>query len=135
MAKRPVFVPITDRGVRYSTTRRRVRAIDSVSDWRRGPVLLVGDVGAPRCARAFVVDVEQREMGHEARGRSAVPVILAGLEEDPIARADDLDGAAAPLCQTDALGDVDGLAVRVAVPGRPRARREVDAARAQSRAV
>src|SRR6266571_2161077 len=60
---------------------------------------------------------------------------LGGLEEDSIARADDLDGAAAPLCQTDALGDVDGLTVRVRVPGRSRARREVDAARAQSRAV
>jgi len=48
-------------------------------------------------AVAFVVDLEHREVCHEARLRRAMPVILARLEEDPVARADHLDRAAAPL--------------------------------------
>jgi len=56
----------------------------------------------------------------------AVPVVLVGLEEHAVAGADDLDRAAAPLAQADALGDVDGLAVWVRVPGGPGAGCEVD---------
>jgi hypothetical protein len=40
-------------------------------------------------------------------------VLFAGLEEDAVTRSNDLDRAAAALCEADALGDVDGLAVRV----------------------
>ena len=92
-------------------------------------VLLVGDVLAPGRDVALVVDFEHREVGHEAVGGGAVPVLLARLEEHAVAGADDLDRPAAALRAADALGDVDGLAVGVGVPRRPRARREVDAAR------
>src|SRR3989442_972914 len=100
---------------------------------RCGVVLLVGDVLAPRRAGAFVVDLDDREVGHEPARGGAVPVVLAGLEEDAVAGADDFDRAAPALRAADALGDVDRLAVGVGVPGRPGARREVDAARVQVR--
>ena len=48
----------------------------------------------------------------------AVPVVLAGLEVDAVAWADDLDGLAAALAEPDALRDPDRLAQRVRVPGR-----------------
>src|SRR4051812_28203590 len=64
-------------------------------------------------------------MGHEAVRGGAVPVVLAWLEEDAVAGADDLDGAALALAEADALGDEDRLAVRVGVPGGARGGREV----------
>ena len=67
-------------------------------------------------------------MSHEPGRSGAVPVLLARLEEDAIARPDDLDRAAAPLRVTDSLGDPDRLAVRVGVPGGAGAGREVDVA-------
>ena len=94
-------------------------------------VLLVADVVAPGRGVALVVDLEHRDVGHEARRRRAVPVLLARLEEHAVAGPDDLDGPAAPLAQADALEDPDRLTVRVRVPGGARAGREVDAARAQ----
>jgi hypothetical protein len=112
---------------------RAATARHSAADSRRGAVLLVGDMLAPGRAGAVVGDLDDCEMGHEAGRRGAVPVILAGLEEHPVAGADHLDRAAAPLREADALEDVDGLAVRVRVPGRPRAGREVDAARTDGR--
>src|SRR5262245_15724282 len=93
-------------------------------------VLGIGDVLAPGRAGALV-DLEHREVGHEAVGGGAVPVVLAGLEENAVAGVDLLDRSAAALAPADALGDVDGLAVGVGVPGRAGARREVDVARAQ----
>src|SRR5205823_10969385 len=60
---------------------------------------------------------------------------FAGLEEDAVAGADDLDRTAAALRAADALEDVDRLAVRVGVPRGARTRGEVDAARAQARRV
>src|SRR5947209_18535777 len=90
----------------------------SVVEGRRRPVLLVGDVGAPRRAGALIVDLEQREVRHEARPRGAVPVVLARLEEHAVAGADHLDRAAAALREADTLGDPDGLGVRVRVQGR-----------------
>ena len=66
------------------------------------------------------------DVGHEPVRRGAVPVVLAGLEEDAVAGADDLDRAALALAEADALGDEDRLAVRVRVPGGSRAGREVD---------
>ena len=72
-------------------------------------------------------------MGHESRRCSAVPVFLVRLEEHAVAGADDLDRAAATLCEADALEHVDRLAVRVRMPGGARAGCEVNAARAQAR--
>src|SRR5712691_1823878 len=105
----------------------------SALDRRGGGVLLVGYVVTPRRGVALVVDLEHCEVGHEAGRGRAVPVILARLEEDAVAGPDHLDRPAAALCEADALRDVDRLAVRVRVPGRSCARREVDAARAQTR--
>jgi hypothetical protein len=50
------------------------------------------------------------DVGHEAVRGGAVPVVLAGLEEDAVAGADLLDRAALALAEADALGDEDGLA-------------------------
>src|SRR5215208_5262740 len=105
----------------------------SAADGWRGAVLLVADVLAPRDGTALVVDFLHRYVGHEAVRGGAVPVVLAGLEEHAVARADYLDRFAAALREADALGDVDGLAVGVGVPRGPRARGEVDAARLQVR--
>src|SRR5437660_122352 len=82
-----------------------------------------------------VVDLEHRDVGHEAVGCSAVPVLFAGLEEDAVAGTDHLDRSAAALSATDALDDVDRLAVRVGVPCGARAGGEVNAACTQARAV
>ena len=90
---------------------------------------------APGRGAAALVDLEHRDVGHEAVGRRAVPVVFAGLEEDAVAGADDLDRPTAALAQADPLGHPDRLAVRVGVPGRAGARREVDAARVQPRAA
>src|SRR6266542_4042762 len=73
----------------------------------RGVVLLVGDVLAPVGAVAGIVDLEHRDVGQEAVRGGAVPVLFAGLEEDAVAGADDLDRAAAVLRASDALEDVD----------------------------
>ena len=97
-------------------------------------VLLVGDVLAPgRRWHPVVIDLLHGEVGHEAVGGGAVPVVLAGLEEDAVAGADLLDRPASALAAADAFRDVDRLAERVSVPGRARARREVDQRRADAR--
>ena len=87
-------------------------------DGRRGAVLLVADVLTPGDGAALVVGFLHREVGHEAVGGGAVPVVLAGLEEHAVAGTDDLDRLPAALAEPDALGDVDGLAERVGVPRR-----------------
>jgi hypothetical protein len=66
-------------------------------------------------------------VGHEVVRGGAVPVLLAGLDEDAVAGADDRDRPAAALAASDAFRDTDGLAVGVGVPGCSRALREVDA--------
>src|ERR1700733_6065142 len=58
---------------------------------RRRAVLIVGDMRRPRRIVALVVDLDQREMGHEPRGRRTVPVVLGRLEEHAITGADHLD--------------------------------------------
>jgi hypothetical protein len=79
-------------------------------------VLLVGDVPAPRHRGAGLVELVHGDVGHEAVGSGAVPVVLAGLEEHAVAGAENLDRAALPLTPADSLGDEDRLAVRVRVP-------------------
>src|SRR5918998_3532262 len=100
----------------------------SLVDRRRGVVLLVADVLAPRDGATLVVDFLHSYVGHEAVGGGAVPVVLTGLEEHAVARSDHFDRPAAALAEADALGDIDGLAVRVNVPRGSSARRKVDAA-------
>src|SRR3954454_3382687 len=92
---------------------------------RRGAVLLVGDVLAPVDGAAGLVVLLHGDVEHEAVRGGAVPVVLTGLEEDAVAGADDLDGAAFALAEADALGDEDRLTVRVGVPGGARAGGEV----------
>src|SRR4051812_12764506 len=74
-------------------------------------------------------------MAHEAVWRRTVPVLLAGLEEDAVTGLEHLDRATSPLGSADALEDVDRLAVRVGVPRRARAGREVDPYRARTGAA
>ena len=89
-------------------------------------VLLVGDVFAPGDGAARVVGLLDRDVGHEAVGGGAVPVVLAGLEEHAVAGADLLYRAALALAEADALGDIDRLPERVGVPGGAGAGSEVD---------
>src|SRR5947209_665617 len=96
-------------------------------------VFVVRDVLTPGCRDSVVVHVEEREMAHEAVWRGAVPVLFARLEEDPVTRLEDLDGAAAPLSAADPLEDVDRLPVRVGMPGGARAGREVHPGRLRAR--
>src|SRR6266550_3005202 len=95
----------------------------AVGAWRGG-VLVVADVAAPGDGAAGVVVLLHGDVDHQSVGRGAVPVVFAGLEEDAVAGADDLDGAAFALAESDAFGDVDRLAVRVDVPGGAGARCE-----------
>src|SRR4029453_9722439 len=91
------------RGKQHSDLTSSVRAVE------RGAVLLVGDVLAPRDRAAGLVVLLHGDVGHEAvRGR-AVPVVLAGLEEDAVAGPDELDRAAFALAEAEALGDEDRL--------------------------
>src|SRR5436190_11331874 len=94
---------------------------------RSGLVFLVADVVAPAGGAALLVDLLHRDVRHEAVGRGAVPVLLAGLEVDAVAGVHHLDRAAAALAAPDPLGHVDGLAERMRVPGGAGARREVHA--------
>lgn len=82
-------------------------------------VFLVRDVAAPDngAPARGLVDFLDGDVDHEAVGCGAVPVVLAGLEIDPVAGADFLDGPTFVLAAADALGDADGLAVGVGVPG------------------
>src|SRR3954454_20765188 len=59
-----------------------------------GGVLVVGDVFAPGDGAARVVVLLHRDVDHEAVRGGAVPVVLAGFEEDAIAGPDDLNRAA-----------------------------------------
>src|SRR3954451_14902660 len=76
---------------------------------RRRGVLLVGHVLAPGDGAAGLVVLLHGDVDHEAVGRGAVPVVLAGLEEDAVSRADRLDRAALALAEPDAFGDEDRL--------------------------
>src|SRR5215211_7974108 len=82
---------------------------DSAVDGRRGAVLPVGDVLAPGNRAARVVGLLHGYVGHEAVWGGAVPVVLAGLKEDAVARPHHLDGPATALAEPHTLGDVDVL--------------------------
>src|SRR3954454_2097114 len=97
-------------------------------------VLLVRDVLAPADRAAGLVVLLHRDVRHEAVGRGAVPVVLARLEEDPVAGPDDLDWASLALAEADALGDEDRLSVGMCVPRGPRTGREVHERRGEGRA-
>jgi hypothetical protein len=62
-------------------------------------VFLVGDVASPHDWAAAVVGFLHRDVGHEAVGGGAVPVVLAGLEVDAVAGLDDLNGAVFALAE------------------------------------
>src|SRR5262249_14180027 len=83
----------------------------------RAAVLLVADVPPPGDGAAGLVGLLDRDVDHQAVGRGAVPVVLIGLEVDAVAGTDFLDGAALVLAEANALGDEDGLAAWVGVPG------------------
>src|SRR3954447_13535482 len=97
-------------------------------------VLLVRDVLAPADRAAGLVVLLHRDVRHEAVGRGAVPVVLARLEEDPVAGPDDLDWASLALAEADALGDEDRLSVGMCVPRGPRTGCEVHERRGEGRA-
>jgi hypothetical protein len=54
---------------------------------------------APGDGAARVVGLLHRDVGHEALGGGAVPVVLVGLEEDAVAGADNLDLSAPALAE------------------------------------
>src|SRR3954449_2106680 len=88
-------------------------------------VLLVGDVFSPGDRAAGLVVLLHGDVRHEAVRGGAVPVVLARLEEHAVAGADLLDRAALAPAEADALGDEERLPVRMGVPGRTSAGREV----------
>src|ERR671911_140830 len=90
------------------TLRPAGRSLLATDGWRP-TVLLVADVLAPRDGTALIVDFLHRYVGHEAARGGAVPVVLAGLEEHAVTRADHLDLSAPALAEADALGDLDDL--------------------------
>src|SRR3954447_23495474 len=98
-----------------------------------GAVLLVADVLAPRDGAARLVVLLHGDVGHEAVGGGAVPVVLTGLEEDPVARPELIDRPALALAEPDALGDEDRLTVGMCVPCGARSGREVHERRGEGR--
>jgi hypothetical protein len=83
-------------------------------------VLRVRDVIAPVSGVALVIRLLHGKVRHESIGRRAVPVILIGLEAHGVARANDLDRTASSLYEAGALGHMDHLTKRVAMPRGPR---------------
>jgi hypothetical protein len=75
---------------------------------------------------AGLVGLLDGDLGVEATGRGAVPVVLARLEEDPVPGPHLLDRASLAPDQADPLGDEDGLTDRMGVPGGPGPGGEVD---------
>src|SRR5277367_2260390 len=82
---------------------------------------------APRDRAAAVIHLLHRNVSHETVGGSAVPVVLAGLEEHAVTGIDDLDRAAATLRAPDTVNYVDRLAVGVRMPRGSSTRGEMDA--------
>jgi len=65
---------------------------------------------------AGVVGLLVGDLRVEARGRGAVPVILARLKVDAVTRPYFLDRSSLTLAQAHPLGDKDRLADRVGMP-------------------
>src|SRR3954452_20843975 len=91
-----------------------------------GAVLLVGDVVEPGDDLTVLVCLLHRDVCHVPVGGRAVPVLLARLDVDDVARADLLDPVASGRDEADAVGDVEGLALGVVVPGGAGSRGEPD---------
>src|SRR3954468_13410117 len=109
--------------------------VASTPSRRDGRVLLIGHVPTPAHRAAEVVVLLHGDMGHEAVRGGTVPVVLAWLEEHAVARPDGLDRAAFALAEADALGDEDGLSMRVRMPGGPGARGEMHQGGGERRAA
>src|SRR5438445_11582404 len=95
---------------------------------RLAPVLGVRDVRCPvRLGSLALGDTfGHGEVGHEVVGCGAVPVPLVRGGVDDITSADTDDVAAPGLHESSSLGDVQGLAESVVVPGCARPRRDAD---------
>ena len=86
-----------------------------------GLVLFVGDLVHPVGRRLVYGD-----MGHGGGRRGAVPVLLAGRDQDDVAGTNLLDRSALPLNATRAGRDDKNLALRMGVPRSPSAGLESD---------
>src|SRR3954451_2586486 len=80
-------------------------------------VLLVGDVIEPGHDLSARIGLHYRDVRHVPVGGGAVPVLLAGFDVDDVAGADLLDATVSCRDETDAVGDVESLALGVVVPG------------------
>src|SRR5213079_3075753 len=107
------------------TATAEVALLELVDRWRCR-VVGVADVVAPGDDVAVLVGLLHCDVGHDAGWGGAVPVVLAGLEEDAVAGSDHFDRAAFALAEADAFGDPDRLAVWVGVPGGAGAGCELD---------
>jgi hypothetical protein len=75
----------------------RLRVLPREAVWSVGGRLVVflgADVPTPSDRAAGLVALLHGDVDHQPVWRGAVPVVLAGLEEDAVAGANDLDGAA-----------------------------------------
>src|SRR3954468_16084639 len=93
---------------------------------RRGSaagVLVVGDVVEPGHDPPVGVGLLDGDVGHEPVRGGSVPVLLAGFDVDHVAGSDLLNAVVGG-DEADAVGDVEGLALGVVVPGGAGAGRE-----------
>src|SRR5438270_11017613 len=95
-------------------------AHSSAPDFRRGGVFLVRHMITPSSGVSFIVHLLHRDMRHEPVRHRAMPVLLARLKEDTVARPDHLYPVTSPLTKAGAFEDPDRLPVRMLVPRRPR---------------
>src|SRR3954464_388628 len=122
------------RGTKRESDRSGAPARQLAGARRCRGVLLIRHVLAPGDGAAGLVVLLHCEMSHEAVGRGAMPVVLAGLEEHAVTGPDLLNRSALSLAQPDALRNEDRLTVGMGVPGRPGAGREVHERGAKRRA-
>ena len=99
--------------VKHVVSRTRASNAARSAVCRSGGVLLVGHVLEPGHNFAVVVCLLDGDVSHEPARRGTVPVFLAGLDVDHIPGPDLMRLAAAAGDVPDAVGDVEGLPVRV----------------------